>query len=213
VTQGPPLFSLMSHIAFWKKKEAEKPPERIIPLPNLSGPNLDSPPATSVEAVDRAREALKVLRLERQIIGSAVTMIYESHSKGVISQAERDRMLEKYKADLKRLEKGIEENQQVVDLHDLEEERQEVIKSFNTRLAEIDAKLRNLKSGSSAEKPEKQLSGEREGSKSDHQPHKESNEPNGDPVPAVSDSEKRIELIREEILKAMDRLEQIETEG
>jgi len=214
VTQGPPLVNLASHIAFWKKREAEKPPEteRIIPLPNLSSSSLDTPPTTSVQVVDQAREALKVLRLERQIIGSAVTTIYESHSKGVISQAERDRMLEKYKGDLKRLEKGIDENQQVVDLHDLEVEREEVIKSFNAKLAEIDAKLRNLKSGSSAQKPVKQSSGEGSGnSETRDNPNRTSD---ADPVQSsVGDSEKRIDQIREEILKAMDRLEQIETEG
>ena len=208
------MVNLTSHIVFWKKREAEKPPEteRIIPLPNLSSSSPYAAATTSVEDVDQAREALKVLRLERQIIGSAVTTIYESHSKGVISQAERDRMLEKYKADLKRLEKGIEENQQVVDLHDLEVEREEVIKSFNAKLAEIDAKLRNLKSGSLAQKPVKQSSGEGNSNSQTRNSPRQAFD-NDPPQPAVSDSEKRIDQIREEILKAMDRLEQIETEG
>jgi hypothetical protein len=213
VTQGRPLANLASHIAFWKKRGERAPEaERIIPLPNLSNSSLDTPLTTSTEIVDKAREALKVLRLERQIIGSAVTTIYESHSKGVISQAERDRMLERYKVDLKRLEKGIEENQQVVDLHDLEVEREEAIRSFNAKLAEIDAKLRNLKSGSPSLKPEKEPSGRGKDNRQDQ--NTSSQESNSDPVqPAVSDSEKRIDQIREEILKAMDRLEQIETEG
>ena len=214
VTRAQPLVSLVSHIVFWKKRETEKrpEPERIIPLPNLSSPSLETPPTTSVETVDRAREALKVLRLERQIIGSAVTTIYESHSKGVINQAERDRMLEKYKLDLKRLEKDIEENQQIVDLHDLEVEREEVVKSFNAKLADIDARLKNLKSGTPTHNPEKPPTQE---GKDNHQPQADpSQESNNDPAqPTVSDSEKRIEQIREEILKAMDRLEQIETEG
>ena len=199
---------------FWKKRAAEKPPEheRIIPLPNLSTPGLETSATISVEAIEKAREALKVLRLERQIIGSAVTTIYESHSKGVISQAERDRMLEKYKVDLKRLEKSIEENQQLVDLHDLEAEREEVIRSFNAKLAEIDTKLKNLRSNPTTQKPDKQTSEGRNGSS--QPPNNPSQTSDNDPVQsAVNDSEKRIEQIREEILKAMDRLEQIETEG
>jgi len=209
------LVSLASHLAFWKKRDAEKPSEaaRIIPLPNLSGSNLgrEAEPATPVETVEHAREALKVLKLERQIIGSAVTTIYESHSKGVISEAERDRMLEKYKSDLKRVEKNIAENQEVVELHDLEAEREEVIKSFNTKLAEIDAKLRNLKSGTPP-KPAKPTP--LEGSGNSQAQDSANNASDSDPLPpSVSDSEKKIEEIREEILKAMDRLEQIETEG
>jgi len=208
------LVSLVSHFVFWKKREAEKPPEheRIIPLPNLSIPGLETSATISVEAVEKAREALKVLRLERQIIGSAVTTIYESHSKGVISQTERDRMLEKYKVDLKRLEKSIEENQQLVDLHDLEAEREEVIRSFNAKLAEIDTKLKNLRSNPTTQKPDKQTCEGRIGNS--QPPNNPSQTSDNDPVqPAMNDSEKRIEQIREEILKAMDRLEQIETEG
>ena len=191
-----------------------KPPEteRIIPLPNLSSPSLATPSTTPIEDVDKAREALKVLRLERQIIGSAVTTIYESHSKGVINQAERDQMLEKYKDDLKRLEKGLDENQRIVDLHDLEAEREEVVRNFNTKLAEIDAKLRNLRAGPPTSKTDKQSP--REANSNPTTQDSSSPATDSDPVqPVVSDSEKRIEQIREEILKAMDRLEQIETEG
>ena len=218
VIQGRALVNLVTHIAFWKKKETAPAPEakRIIPLPNLPSSTLDTQPLTSPEAVNKARESLKVLKLERQILGSAVTTIYESHSSGVITEAERDRMLEKYKVDLKRLEKTIQENQEIVDLHDLEIERDEVIKSFKAKLAEIDAKLKSLKSGAPAVSGKPEPSGRSGDTVSDsgsqhsnhdqHSKDKENEE-------AITESEKRIDQIREEILKAMDRLEQIEAEG
>jgi len=198
-------------IAFWKKKEASKPPERIIPLPNLSAPTLEPPAVTPVDDVNRAREELKVLKLERQILGSAVTTIYEFQSKGVISEAERDRMLEKYKVDLKRLEKGIEQNQQVVDLHDLEVERKELLKSFQTKLEEIDSKLRHLKTGAPVQATEKSESGASKNKEDTPISPPQESKSNSNPQ-SIADSEKRIDQIREEILKAMDRLEQIETE-
>lgn len=157
-----------------------------------------------------------MLKLERQILGSAVTTIYESQTKGIITEAERDRLLEKYKVDLKRLEKAINENQDVVDLYDLEVEREDVIKNYKARLAEIDAKLKDLKSSSRSEnsmrptqgQTEKKGSGEsREGQPSQDPPGKQKEDEQ------VTDAEKRIDKIREEILQAMDRLEQIETEG
>ena len=208
------MVNLVTHIAFWKKREARKTPEseRIIPLPNLSGPGLETPPTTSIETVNSAREALKVLKLERQILGSAVTTIYESHSKGVISEAERNRMLEKYKVDLKRLEKAIQENQQIVDLHDLEVEREELIKGFKTKLADIDAKLRELKSGSPIQKPDKGMSGGDSSNDKGQTSPDQGTKSNPDQQDVI-ESENRIQQIREEILKAMDRLEQIETEG
>jgi len=221
------LISLVTLIAFWRKKEVQPAPEpeRIIPLPKLPASTLETPRSTSIEAVNQAREALKVLKLERQILGSAVTTIYESQTKGVISEAERDRMLEKYKVDLKRLEKAIDENQRVVDLYDLEVEKEELIKSFREKLAEIDARLKDLKSGASprarnavqqtdqktdqaAERKGKSDEGEGGRSQSGQEQQAKQKEEQ-----QISDSEKRIDQIREEILKAMDRLEQIEAEG
>ena len=140
------MVSLVTVIAFWKRKETRAAPETemIIPLPNLPASTL-APSTTSLEAVNRAREALKVLKLERQILGSAVTTIYESQTKGVINESERDRLLEKYKVDLKRLESAIDENQQVVDHYDLEVEREEVIKNYKAKLAEIVTKRKDLR--------------------------------------------------------------------
>jgi len=219
-------------LSFWKKRESTPAPEheRIIPLPNLGSSTLDASPPTSLEDVNRAREALKLLKLERQILGSAVTTIYESHTKGVISEVERDRMLERYKGDLKKLEQGLEDNQRIVDLYDLEMERNELIKSFNTKLAELDARLKSLKSGSPPrpQKPPQQPTQQSEqsqgrdssGNEASRHSNKESTQESESTKPkddedqqAIGDSEKRIDQIRDEILKAMDRLEQIEGEG
>ncbi len=221
------MVSLLTLIAFWRKKEVQPAPERerIIPLPKPPAPALESPRSTSIDAVNQAREALKILKLERQILGSAVTTIYESQTKGVISEAERDRMLEKYKVDLQRLEKSIDENQRVVELYDLEVEKEELIKSYKEKLAEIEARLKDLKSGAS---PGSRNPAQKADKKTDPASERRSQSSEGDSKRSqsgqqqqvkqkeeeqISDSEKRIGQIREEILKAMDRLEQIEAEG
>ncbi len=227
------MVNLAELITFWRKKEAEPvapAPERIIPLPKLPSPDLETTRSTSPDEANRAREALKLLKLERQILGSAVTTIYESHTKGVITQVERDRLLEKYKIDLKRLEKEIDENQRVVDLYDLESAREELIKNFRTKLMELDTQIGNLKAGASPkstrspqgkeQKPNQAsqregASGEEE--KKEHSnakyPAKERRPSDEEEEQQISDAERRIEQIREEILRAMDRLEQIEAEG
>jgi hypothetical protein len=189
----------------------------------MPSPRTETPRSTSQEVVSRSREDLKVLRLERQILGSAVTTIYESQTKGQISQAERDRLLEKYKVDLKRLEKSIEENQRVVDLFDLESARDNLIRDFNVRMAEIDARLRDMKLGTSSMSVAKQAQGlkpapaedrNKSQGQADESAQKQANEtkPKEDD-PEITDAEKRVNQIREEILRAMDRLEQIEAEG
>jgi len=209
------LVSLVALITFWKKKEPSPTtkPERVIPLPDLPASTLEPSTSTPIEAVSKARQTLKILKLERQILGSAVTTIYESNSKGDISEAERDGMLEKYKIELKRLETEIEQNQRIVDLHDLETARDDIVKEFKSKLIEIDARLNDLKSGPSPT----QKTHPSEESQHDPQSANGSNQ-GGDPASGkqtqeLTNSEKRIVQIREEILKAMDRLEQIEAEG
>jgi hypothetical protein len=219
-TQGPPLINLVTLFAFWKRKETPSAPERerIIPLPSIPEVSIQSSSSTSEEAVNHARETLKVLKLEKQILGTALTTIYESHSKGLINETERDRLLEKYKVDLTSLEKSIEENQRVVDLFDLEVARGQLVQDFKARLEEIDVQVKTLKSGGSinrsqmsAQAQEKKGNpGTDEDKKGKEQPKKRPSETEQE---QISDSEKRIEQIRAEILQAMDRLEQIESEG
>jgi hypothetical protein len=187
-----------------------------LPTPNVAESRL-----ATEEAVARAREVLNVLKLELQILGTALTTIYESHSKGLINEAERDRLLEKYKVDLASLQKTIGEKQRIVDLFDLESEREQLVKNFRARLSEIEAQVKTLSSGGVLNRSDK------------INPVEQSSiAVSSEPVPArknpialtprksseseqqqINDTEKRIEQIRAEILHAMDRLEQIESEG
>ncbi len=155
--------------------------------------------AASEDDVNKAKGALKVLLLERQIIGSALTTIFESETKGIISQTERDRLVDKYKVDLQKLNSSIEEHQRTVDLYELGKSREELIKDFNTKLAEMDEKLTRLRSGKSDLFNIEQASS--------------TVVPAGQKQEQATEAEKRVEQIRDEILKAMDRLEQIESEG
>jgi hypothetical protein len=216
------LVNFATFLAFWRKKTPPAPEsERIIPLPSIPGTSLEAPRSTSEEAVNHARETLKVLKVEQQIIGTALTTIYESHTKGLINQTERDRLIEKYKVDLARLEKSIGENQRVVDLFDLESEREQLVRNFNARLAEIDAQVRTLRSGGSLNRSQKPAQGaEKKGNPPENESKKEqtnqeqaSKKSSESDEQQITDAEKRIEQIRAEILQAMDRLEQIESEG
>lgn len=216
------MVNFATLLAFWRKKGTPAPEsERIIPLPSIPGVSLESSRSTSEEAVNRAREALKVLKVERQIIGTALTTIYESHAKGLINQTERDRLVEKYKVDLASLEKSIGENQRIVDLFDLESEREELVRNFNTKLAEIDAQVKTLKSGGSLNRSQKPMQGnekksnthENESKKEHTSQEQASKKSSESDEQQITDAEKRIEQIRAEILQAMDRLEQIESEG
>ncbi|MGA3406533.1 MAG: hypothetical protein ABSD49_12445 [Candidatus Bathyarchaeia archaeon] len=190
----------LATLAFWKRSETSES-ERIIPLPPLPKQTADQTHSASEDEVNKARGALKVLLLERQIIGSALTTIFESETKGIISLVERDRLVNKYKVDLQQLESTIAKCQRTVNLYDLEKSREELVRDFNAKLAEMDGNIMRLKSGNpgalqvSPAGSSTVISGTQKEEKQ------------------ATDAEKRVEQIRSEILKAMDRLEQIESEG
>jgi len=205
------LLPFLVSLVFWRKK----------PRQDISEATAQSSPETehSVNEADasRSREILKVLNLEREIIGTALTTIYESEVQEIITRDERDRLLDKYSSDLKALESKISEHQRIVDTFDLESARKELMLSFHEKLSEIDKKLTDLRSGVSPTpspgpeiKSAQVITAQEPGQAT---PPSDLKTARGGLQDAKMRTEKKIEAIREEVLKAMERLEQIESEG
>jgi hypothetical protein len=205
------LLPFLASLLFWKKK----PRQDISEAPNESIPEIEHT-VTETDA-SHSREILKVLKLEREIIGTALTTIYESEVQGIITRDERDRLIEKYSSDLKLLESRISDSQRIVDTFDLEAARKELLLSFREKLTQIDKKLTDLRSGLTSmpsidtEIKSEHLIAPPEAVQTTIQPDLK---PTGTGLrDAKIRTEKKIEAIREEVLKAMERLEQIESEG
>jgi len=205
------LLPFLVSLVFWRKK----------PRQDISEATAQSSPETehSVNEADasRSREILKVLKLEREIIGTALTTIYESEVQEIITRDERDRLLDKYSSDLKELESKISEHQRIADTFDLESARKELLLSFREKLSEIDKKLTDLRSGVTTSfspgpeiKSDQVIAAQETGQATPPSNLKSV----GTGLQDVKmRTEKKIEAIREEVLKAMERLEQIESEG
>jgi len=205
------LLPLLVSLVFWRKK----PRQDVSETAAAPSPKTDHMVDESDAA--RSREILKVLTLEREIIGTALTTIYESEAQGVITRDERDRLLDKYSSDLKELESRISEHQRIVDIYDLESARKELLRSFREKLSEIDKKLTDVRSGTVPRAPPvSEVKRDRVVAPSEvpmplEQPQVSTT---GTEIrDAKTKTEKKIEAIKEEVLKAMERLEQIESEG
>ena len=203
------LPSLVS-LAFWRKKPRQKASEASTAISPEADHTVNEPDAT------RSREILRVLKLEREIIGTALTTIYESEAQAIIKRDERDRLIDKYSSDLKELESRISEHQRIVDIFDLQSARNELTLSFREKLSEIDKKLADLEQGAMPTSPpltarsKDQVTADPEAAKPNVQADIKSTGSNLQE--ARVKTEKKIEAIKEEVLKAMERLEQIESE-
>src|SRR5256712_11112542 len=90
---GAPFQLLIQLTLFGRKKPAEKPAPTQAPAPMTKldpFPIPDTIRKTVTESdIAKARNKLRVANLERDIIGDALTKIYEAEAKGTINEPEK----------------------------------------------------------------------------------------------------------------------------
>jgi len=168
--------------------------------------------------IAKARNKLRVANLERDIIGDALTKIYEAEAKGTINEPEKNQMIQPYKNDLKRVDAEIDTFKKTVDLYELESAKEDLFKRFQETFLDIQARIEKIRPSlnlptSTETKPAEPTPVP---AKTEPTEPTEQNPPPKEKPPrekARNKAEEKIETIREEVLKAMERLEQIETEG
>ncbi len=113
----------------WRKKR-ENQPQNVSPLPVAQNPNPDFPvmlprvaKTFTIDDVGHAKNELRVFSVEREIMGEALTRLYEYSAEGKLTAEERDRLAGKYKEQLSKLDSSITMDQKVISLHELEEMR------------------------------------------------------------------------------------------
>jgi len=136
------------------------------------------------EQIRRFKDEIRLLNAEREVLDQAVSYLHKAQAEGKITEGERNTLLEKYKLQMIRVEREIEKNRLIINL-------QGIIRNEG---------LEELLKGSDRENTEK--SGEDEVIK----------EQTTKPTPKKT-SEERIEEIREEVLKTLDKLDKMDLEG
>lgn len=178
----------------------------------------DSVAAKSPDEIEKAREELNTLSLQRQILSSALTAVFEAEAQGKISRKTRDDLVETYKAQTKALDEQITEKKRITELSDLVNEREELIKNFQQRITEIDGRLQQLNSPPGPVPAIPSVGDITQGTVHAANPPivssaSDSSEGKKPAERAKSRAEERIDAIREEVLRAIERLEKIESEG
>ena len=190
-----------------KMIEKERP---TAPLP------VDVERTVDPEEAGRASEDLKVLDIEKEIVSYALTRLYEAEAEGKITQDDRTRLVNKYKAEMRRLDEQIGERQMIVKLHELESAQEDLAKMFHGKFDEIGKTVDNIRSNLEAlpkeeaevqaKPPVEALPARPEGRKVEREP------PTGVRDPHKTKAEEKIEAIQDEVLKILARIEQMEIE-
>ena len=203
-----------------KKEEEPLEEEKIIAEPRGS-PFKIAKSVPSDEAT-RAKEELRILDLERDILSDAIRRLYEAHAEGKITEEERERLGEMYKSRITTVKDAIAKDESLVALHELEAMQEDLIKLFSERFDELSGKIEELRSRvevkpikeiaiPALEEPSEKASPEKVATSEDKE-KKKRKKPAAKQSPKT-EAEKRIEEIREEVEKVLDRLGQMEIEG
>lgn len=167
----------------------------------------------------KAKEDLRLLDLEREILGDAIRRLYEAHAEGKITEDERERLAQSYKSRMITIKDAISKNESVVALHELESMQEDLMKLFSERFDELSSKIEELRSKTEV-KPIKEITIETEAPVTEtpeEKPETEEKEKRKKKAPVKTtpktEAERRIEEIQAEVEKVLDKLGQMEIES
>lgn len=176
--------------------------------------------SVSSEDANRAREQLRILDLEREILSDAIRRLYEAQAEGKITEEERENLAQTYKSRMMTVKDAISKDESLVALHELETMQEDLIKLFSERFDELITKIGELRSKVEVqpikeitipvikETPTPKLEEKLE---TEEKTKRKRKTPSTKPSPRT-EAEKRIEEIRAEVEKVLDKLGQMEIE-
>jgi hypothetical protein len=172
----------------------------------------------SVQSTDasHAEDELRILDLEREILSDAIRRLYEAHAEGKISEQERERLASSYKSRMMTVKESMAKDETIVALHELEGMQEDLMKLFSERFGDLASKVEELRSKIDltpvkeipVQMPEELETGEEEEKAKPKRKKKAPSKPS-----PKSEAEKRIEEIRSEVEKVLDKLGQMEIES
>jgi MFS superfamily sulfate permease-like transporter len=127
-------------------KELAKPEVDPLIAPALiAGPLRIGKSVQPYEAV-KAKDELRTLDLEREILGEAIRRLYEAHAEGKITEQEREKLASSYKQRMMSVKESMSRDESIVALHELEGMQEDLMKLFKERFGELSGKVDELRS-------------------------------------------------------------------
>ena len=171
-------------------------------------PPLSAERSVTVTEAKKARDELKTMDLEREVLSYAIRRLYEAHAEGKITEEERERLAHRYKSRMAKIKETISRSESIVALHELEAMRGDLMKLFSERFDEVNEKIEEIRSRIGI-KPVVEVP-----APPPPPPVKEIRRVRRPPSPPTkTEAEKRIEEIKAEVEKVLERLGQIEVEA
>ena len=218
-----------------------KKPQKTQSMAGDLGLESDSAPFRITKSVpastaSTAKDELRMLDLEREILSDAIRRLYEAQGEGKITEQEREKLAATYTARMASIKESISKDESIVALHDLESMQEDLMKLFSERFGEITTKVEELRTRidvkpireipvrmptpavdtqmekAEGEEEEEEAEEELEEGTAGEEKQKRKRKPPEEKTDQKTEAEKRIETIRSEVEKVLDKLGQMEIE-
>jgi len=213
-----------------ERKPQQKKPKKVDHPSGLDYSGLPFKVSKSVQTstASNAKDELRMLDLEREILSDAIRRLYEAQAEGKITEQEREKLAASYKARMMSIKESISKDETIVALHDLEGMQEDLMKLFSERFGELTSKVDELRTKIDV-KPIKEIpiklptpssqmekiedAEEEEEDEVVEEKQKKKRKPSEEKPDAKTEAEKRIDTIRSEVEKVLDKLGQMEIES
>lgn len=212
VAGGAIAVVLFTFFAMKGRKKAEKEDLKKVIEAKESWPVFKPQRTVTREEAKSANKELKMLQLEREILSYAIRRLYEAQAEGRISEEERENLARNYKTRMMNVRDAISKSESVVALQELESMQEDLIKLFSERFDDLGNKVEELRTRLEV-KPVKEMAIPVPSPNTSAPSVREKRRARKPSTPRKTEAEKRIEEIRAEVEKVLERLGQIEVEG
>ena len=220
IVLGAAIVCIIVIYAMRKRRKSEKKLEESAVETSFKPSPFKILKTVPKEEAARAKEELRILELEREILSDAIRRLYEAHAEGKITEDERERLAQTYKSRMMAVKEAISKDETLVALHELEAMQEDLIKLFSERFDELSSKIDELRSKVEV-KPVKEITiptvkppvtAKPEGKPAAEAKTKRKRKRAPAKPSPKTEAERRIEEIRAEVEKVLERLGQMEIE-
>jgi hypothetical protein len=168
---------------------------------------LSSQRTISKEELDAARSEYKTLRLEKDLLAGALTRVFEAESHGKLSKAERELLTSKYREQIKQIDAKIADSEILVEVGELENLKDELLNLLETKVSQIERRLTDAQARLA------QMRGPPPVTIEEAKPPQQEEKAKSKPVKKEPTVDEKVKDVRNEVLEALARLEQMDVEG
>jgi hypothetical protein len=181
----------------------------------------------TTDDLEKSKREMRTLLLERDLLSAALTKVYEAENEGKITREEREMIAKRYSTQIRDMESKLRDKELLVEVGQLEGLRDELVTLFREKIQNIESRLDQAKERLPAASQEeaKELDAAMAASaarKSPAAPAGTSSQ-SGQvesleriverkaPKRDDTEGERRVRAIRDEVMEALERLEQIDS--